>query len=137
MWFGFFLVKESVSDVSIFKERERNEMSATTRVTARVLSDDLGVPYAEAAGFLKVLQQLGAIATPTKMTGQSGKGKPSLVYELPASITVNLPTLTAVPVPATAPVVTAPVADIAVEATATAEATETAEIAAEPVAAVA
>jgi hypothetical protein len=116
-------------------------MSATTRVTARTLSQDLNVPYAEAAGFLKVAHALGAIATPTKLTGQSGKGKPSLVYELPASVTVNFANLTVVPMPAPAPVAatpvaaTAPVADIAVEAT---EAPATADVAVtEPVAAVA
>lgn len=111
-------------------------MSATTRVTARTLSQDLNVPYAEAAGFLKVAHALGAIATPTKLTGQSGKGKPSLVYELPASVTVNFANLTAVPMPAPAPVAaTAPVADIAVEAT---EAPATADVTVtEPVAAVA
>lgn len=117
-------------------------MSATTRVTARTLSQDLNVPYAEAAGFLKVAHALKAIATPTKLTGQSGKGKPSLVYELPASVTVNFANLTAVPMPAPAPVVAtpvapvvaaAPVADIAVEATeapATADVTVTAPVAA-------
>lgn len=63
----------------------------TMKVTATELAEKMGVEYAVAANFLKLLVAQNVAKEVEKRRTASGKGKPSTVYELPSdSVTVTL-----------------------------------------------
>jgi len=61
------------------------------KVTVNQLAAQLGVEYVVAASLLKLLVSQGAATEAGKIkTSLSGKGKPSTVYEIPDTFTLNL-----------------------------------------------
>lgn len=60
------------------------------KLTAKELSDRLGVDYVVVSSVLRFLVQKGYAAEVGSQKSPSGKGKPSIVYEVPESVTLNL-----------------------------------------------
>jgi hypothetical protein len=60
------------------------------RVTVSELASNLGVDYAVASALVKVALQQGTAKVDGVVKTTSGKGKPSVVYELPERLEVNL-----------------------------------------------
>ncbi len=59
-------------------------------VTTKELADVLGVDYGHAAGFLAVLEKHGQVSISGKRPPPGGKGKPSILYDVPGSVTLQL-----------------------------------------------
>jgi hypothetical protein len=58
--------------------------------TTQEFADKLGVNYLIATGFIKLLREKGIAKETGSRTPPSGKGKPALIYSIPAIITLNL-----------------------------------------------
>lgn len=61
----------------------------TVNYTATELAAKLGVEYATAAALLKLMVAQGAAKEVEKRKTATGKGKPSTVYSVPESFTIN------------------------------------------------
>lgn len=58
--------------------------------TASELAKKMNVEYASASGILKLMVATGAAKEVEKRKQPSGKGKPSSVYSVPKTFTINI-----------------------------------------------
>lgn len=60
------------------------------KMTAKMLAAKLGLDYVGAKAFITVGEMMGAIKVAGSVhTSETGKGKPSVLYDIPDSFTVN------------------------------------------------
>lgn len=52
------------------------------KYSVKSLSDYLQVDYVDARGFIKVMEKAGHIREVDRQKSESGKGKPTIIYEL-------------------------------------------------------
>lgn len=64
-----------------------------TQMTVNDLCKKTGIEYATAMGLVKVMLVLGIANVHSKRKTLTGKGKPSIVYEIPDEFTINLNSL--------------------------------------------
>jgi predicted SprT family Zn-dependent metalloprotease len=87
---SFGLEKSEQRSESVPLTQEKTNM-ATMKVTAKELAEKMGVEYAIAAGFLKLMVAQGVAKEVEKRPAERGFGKPSNVYEMPAdTVTISL-----------------------------------------------
>lgn len=60
------------------------------KTSVKELAEKHGVEYADARGMVKWLEKVGHAKIVEKRPAASGKGKPTDIYELPDSVTLNL-----------------------------------------------
>lgn len=60
------------------------------KVTARQVADRLGIQYVVASGLLSHLEDVGKAVVVEKRFHESGRGKPTRVYEVDQNVVVNL-----------------------------------------------
>jgi hypothetical protein len=58
--------------------------------TTQEFADRIGVEYLTAAGALRFLKELGIAHEAGKRKTATGRGKPSTVYSVPLTVTLNL-----------------------------------------------
>lgn len=80
------------------------------QVTVGDLASRLGVEYATAAALVKLMVATGGGREAGKRAAAGGRGKPSVIYELNETHTINLSPATSTPEVVTAP---APVSEAA------------------------
>ncbi len=60
------------------------------KTTVKELAEKLGVEYPTAAAIIKLMMKQGVCKEVEKRASETGKGKPSSVYEVPAEFTIKL-----------------------------------------------
>lgn len=64
------------------------------KLNCKQVAERLGVSYVVAAGLVKHLVEKGKATVSEKVFHESGKGKPTRVYEIDEEVTLSLGTLT-------------------------------------------
>lgn len=65
------------------------EVVQVNEVTVKMFSEKHKMDYLSASAFLKGLTELGVVKLVRQQKSENGKGKPSNVYAVPTSITLN------------------------------------------------
>lgn len=63
----------------------------TIQLTINQLATKLGIDYQAAQGFFKLLLAKGLTKEVGKIPSPAGRGKPSIIWEVPVSITIEIP----------------------------------------------
>jgi len=58
-------------------------------ITCRELADNLGIDYLQASCVIKMLVSVGVASEAEKVKGK-GRGRPTVRYEMPTKITIDL-----------------------------------------------